>query len=88
MKQLIRRAMNHPEDLVVQLDYTDSKGATSRRVVSPIRYLSQERFLALCLCREEPRQFYLERCHNVRLEQASNVLMPVAMLEANADELG
>ena len=37
------------------------------------------RFLALCLCREEPRQFYLERCQNVRLEPAANVLMPVAM---------
>jgi len=48
-------------------------------VVSPIRFLGKGRFLALCLSREEPRQFYLERCTNVRLELAANFLMPVEM---------
>ena len=35
--------------------------------------------LALCLSREEPRQFYLERGQNVRLARAADFLMPVAM---------
>jgi len=35
--------------------------------------------LALCLSREEPRQFYLDRCQNARLDRAEKFLMPVAM---------
>jgi len=72
--------MHQPDHLVLQFDYTDSQGAETRRTVSPIRFLTQDRFLALCLCREEPRQFYVSRCCNARLESASNVLMPVPML--------
>jgi predicted DNA-binding transcriptional regulator YafY len=75
----IRRAMQNPDDVVLMMDYTDSKGVTSHRVVSPIRFLGSDRFLALCLCREEPRQFYLSRCQNLRLEDSANILMPVAM---------
>ena len=79
MRQLINRAMHQSDDLVVTFDYCDAKGATTHRVVSPIRFLNQDRFLALCLSREEPRQFYLGRCQNVRLAQAADFLMPVAM---------
>ena len=80
MRNLIYRAMHQSDDLVVTFDYTDSKGAQTHRVVSPIRFLGRDRFLALCLSREEPRQFYLERCHNVRLAMAADFLMPVAIL--------
>jgi len=45
----------------------------------PLRFLGKDRFLALCLSREEPRQFYLDRCQNVRLARAADFLMPVAM---------
>ena len=82
MRNIIHRAMRCPDDLVVEFDYTDSKGITNRRVASPIRFLASGRFLALCLCREEPRQFYLERCRNVQLVNASEVLMPVPMSAA------
>lgn len=77
MRQLICRAMHQPDDLVVTFEYCDAKGVTTRRVVSPIRFLGQDRFLALCLSREEPRQFYVERCQNVRLAPAASFLMPV-----------
>ncbi len=77
MRQLIHRAMHQPDDLVVTFDYCDANGVTTRRVVSPIRFLGRDRFLALCLSREEPRQFYVERCQNVRLAPAGNFLMPV-----------
>lgn len=79
MRQTIQRAMHQSDDLVVMFEYCDAKGATTRRVVSPIRFLGQDRFLALCLSREEPRQFYLDRCQNVRLARAADFLMPVAM---------
>ncbi len=79
MRQIISRAMHQSDELVVTFAYTDAKGAVTHRVVSPIRFLGPDRFLALCLSREEPRQFYLERCENVQLAPAAEFLMPVAM---------
>ena len=79
MQRLIRIAMQNPDDWVLQLDYRDKKGNTTRRTISPIRYAASNRLLALCLCREAPRQFQLDQCSNVRLEAAANVLMPVAI---------
>ena len=79
MRRLIQRAMQQQDDLVVVFDYQDSNGVASRRVVSPIRFLAADRFLALCLCREEPRQFYVNRCQNVRLDLAVNYQMPVVL---------
>ena len=79
MRQLIYRAMHQSDELVVEFDYCDSKGAHSHRVVSPIRFLGGDRLLGLFLSREEPRQFHLARCQNVRVEQAANFLMPLAM---------
>jgi len=72
--------MHQSDDLVVELDYTDAQGVATHQVVSPIRFLGRDRFLGLCLSREEPRQFYLERCQNVQLAEAADFLMPVAMV--------
>jgi predicted DNA-binding transcriptional regulator YafY len=79
MRQVIYRAMHQSDDLVVTFDYCDARGILTHRVVSPIRFLGKDRFLALCLSREEPRQFYLERCRNVRLAPAGEFLMPVEL---------
>lgn len=79
MRQLIYRAMHSPDDWVIKLDYRDKKGNTTQRVISPVRFVGKNRLLALCLCRQAPRQFHLEQCSNVVLEAASNVLMPVQM---------
>ena len=79
MRQLIYRAMHQSDDLVVTFDYCDAKGAVTHRVVSPIRFLGKDRFLALCLSREEPRQFCLDRCQNVRLARAADFVMPVSV---------
>ena len=84
MRRIIRQAMNQPDTLAIQLDYTASDGTISRRVVSPIRFLAGDRFLALCLCREEPRQFHLNRCSNALLVRASEILMPVQMINLTA----
>ncbi len=81
MKQLVTKAMRQPDDLVIVFEYEDSRGEVTRRVISPIRFLGNDRFLALCLCREEPRQFHFSRCSNARIDAASNYLMPVPMVE-------
>lgn len=80
MNAILSRAMLQKDDLVIVFDYTDSKGVASRRVVSPIRFLGGDRFLALCLSREEPRQFHLVRCRNMKLDWASSYMMPVEIV--------
>ena len=79
VRQFIYRAMHQSDDLVIEFDYTDAKGVATHRVVSPIRFLGRDRFLGLCLSCEEPRQFFLDRCQNLRLAPAADFLMPVAM---------
>lgn len=79
MKNVLRRAMIDSETFVVEMVYSDSKGNRTRRIVSPIRFVGADRFLGLCLCREEPRQFYLNRCEEVRLIPAAEVIMPMPM---------
>ena len=80
MKNLISKAMQDPDNLVIELDYTDRKKCQTRRIVSPIRCVSPDRFIALCLCREEPRVFSIEACKNVSLKPAWDYLMPVEMV--------
>ena len=79
MRRDIFKAIQDSDNLVVEFDYCDSKGQVTRRVTSPIRFLGKERFLALCLSREEPRQFYLSRCTNLVIRNAHEFLMPVAI---------
>ncbi len=76
-KQLISAAMKCQDDLVLSLVYEDARGRKTRRIVSPIRYLSADRFLGFCLCRCEPRQFHLVRCSDFELKRAADYVMPV-----------
>ena len=78
LNQALRRAMGDPDHWVVALDYVDSKGESTQRVVSPIRFLGPRRFLALCLCAEACRQFRIDRCSDVQLKPAHEYVMPVA----------
>jgi predicted DNA-binding transcriptional regulator YafY len=82
LRQLLDVTMQQSDELVLSLEYVDSRGEKTRRIVSPIRYLSKDRFLGLCLCRCEPRQFHLDRCSNVQIKQAAEYLMPVALEQA------
>ena len=76
---LVARVMQQSDDLVIVLEYSGKDGAITRRVVSPIRFVGTDRFLALCLSREEPRQFYISNCRNVRVDLAANYTMPVEL---------
>ena len=77
MNSTLTRAMHDCDRYVVELDYCDSNGETTHRVISPIRYLSGNRLLAFCLCREAPRQFHLARCSNFALRPAEQYVMPL-----------
>ena len=81
--RLVNTAMRRSDELVLTLDYTDSKGEKTHRVVSPIRFVGGNRFLALCLSRCEPRQFQLERCSNMLLRRAEDYVMPVPITSAS-----
>ena len=79
MRAKISQAMQDSDRFVVEFSYSDSKGIRTRRIVSPIRFLTNGRFLGLCLSREEPRQFYLNRCEQLQIKPAEQFLMPVPM---------
>ena len=82
-RRLLQVAMADSDTYVIEFEYVDSKGNRTRRTVSPIRFSAPDRVLALCLCREEPRQFHLSRCRNFRLIPAEQVIMPVAIDKLN-----
>ncbi len=79
---LIEAVMNRSDDLVAVIGYRDEWGRVTERTVSPIRFLDQGRFLALCLCRQEPRTLYLGRCLTIRVAPASEIMAPVKMKAA------
>ena len=85
MKSTLRRAMQDSDTFVIQMDYCDAAGKRTTRYVSPIRFVGSNRFLGLCLCREAPRQFQLDRCENIRLIPSCEVLMPMPMLASHAE---
>ncbi len=84
MRKSLAQAMNLSDNWVVEFTYTDSKGNESIRVVSPVRFLGTDRFLGLCLSREEPRQFYLSRCTDLTIRPAHDYVMPVPIRQLAA----
>ena len=58
MNRILRRAMQDSDRYVIEMDYADAKGNRTHRFVSPIRFMGSYRFLGLCLCREQPRQYW------------------------------
>lgn len=87
MNQMLRRAMFDSDNFVIEMDYADAQGNRTHRVVSPIRFMGSYRFLGMCLCREQPRQFQLSRCKNIRLVPASEVLMPMPIQDQGCELL-
>ncbi len=86
MRKILRQSMENVDGLVVQFAYRDADGKLTQRVVSPIRFLAGDRFLGLCLCREEPRQFYLGRCQDMQLKCAADYVMPVPICTLAIDK--
>jgi len=53
---------------------------TSARISFALCGTRTIKFIALCLCREAPRVFYLKNCSNVSLKPAWQYVMPVEMV--------
>jgi len=80
LERSVTKAMRDSDHWVLKIRYEAKNGDVHDRFVSPIRYEADGRFLALCLCREEPRLFSLDRCLAWRLVKAEEVLMPVEIV--------
>jgi predicted DNA-binding transcriptional regulator YafY len=78
-RSVIQRVIEQSDDLVLVLEYRSKNGERTRRVVSPIRLEGDSRFLALCLSRQEPRQFYIDQCQSIRVDLAMRYVMPVEL---------
>jgi predicted DNA-binding transcriptional regulator YafY len=72
----LTRALRDPDNFVLRITYKDRAGSVTERMVSPIRMVDSRTMLALCLCRESPRRFDLDRCSDLELVEAHDVLMP------------
>ena len=72
----VAMAMSLPDEWVVEIEYKDRLGQTTKRTISPLKWIRKDHFLALCAGREEPRQFYLDRCVTVKLRPSCDLLMP------------
>ena len=83
-KSLIARILQQAEELVLVFDYADARGMITTRVVSPFRFVGQDAFLGLCLTKEEPRRFAIAQCRNIKVDIASNYVMPVAPSDISA----
>lgn len=73
-RRIIEQAMRDPDRVVVAMCYTATDGTVSKRYVSPVKW-DRDGFVALCLTRQEPRRFRLANCDQIRLVDASSVLM-------------
>lgn len=79
--QSIRSVLNRGKNAdryCVEIEYRDSAGVRTRRVVSPIR-VHKKVVLALCLCRELPRNFTIAGITAAKLVAANDVLMPATI---------
>lgn len=66
---ILTKAMAAPESFAIRMVFGDGKGNRTRRVASPTQ-LDQGtgKFVALCLCHQEPRSFKLDnRTASLRL---------------------
>lgn len=79
---ILTKAMAAPESFAIRMVYVDGKGKRTRRVVSPTAIEQDKgKFIALCLCRQEPRSFKLDNVESMEILPASEVFAPVEIEE-------
>lgn len=84
LRQMINRAMQDPDGIVLRVVYVDGEGKETTRVISPTSWTEANRvFRALCLGRAEHRQFVVSRIRKALVVPAESVLMPEPMTESN-----
>ncbi len=77
MKAVLAKAMQAADDYVVSLDYLDSKGVLTRRIVSPIRFCRATASSRSVCAAKNHDSFISIACHNIKLCRASDFVMPV-----------
>ncbi|MCS7466730.1 hypothetical protein NZK35_08750 [Stieleria sp. ICT_E10.1] len=84
-RQKLSLAMRDPDRWICQIIYQDRTGKQTTRLISPIRWTAKKQnLLALCISREEPRQFTIAGIGSVELVKASDVLMG----DSSVEEMG
>tara|TARA_R100000808_G_C2134347_1_gene142895 strand:+ start:467 stop:784 length:318 start_codon:yes stop_codon:yes gene_type:complete len=71
----IARAIEDPDRWAIRITYIRSDNKTTNRIVSPVRYYKAN-LQALCLGREQMRNFALDGILSVELVDARDCLMP------------
>ena len=84
VKKILRKGFN-ADRWVCRIRYRSTNGELTERVISPSR-ISRGVVHALCLCREEHRNFMLNRISYVELVPAADVLMPVPITTLTSKE--
>jgi predicted DNA-binding transcriptional regulator YafY len=80
VRRVLRQSMD-ADRYACKVRYVDGKGVETERVVSPIRFVGESRVLAMCMGRQECRQFRVNRFRSVVRINASDVLMPETLTE-------
>ncbi len=83
MKEKLIQSMSEPDEFVISMVYEAKDGSRTKRTVSPIKMFNSHSFVALCLCRQEPRIFQISGCSEVELVGSSDVLMPIEIQNLN-----
>lgn len=81
MRALVNKSLENSDRYALRMVYRDSEGRLTARVVSPIAEVDSQSFMALCLCRQEPRRFLYSNCQLGRLVPAHVVFAPVEIVE-------
>lgn len=76
-RSMVAKVIQRSDSFVLWFRYRDTKGNATKRAVSPYRLYGDDRFVGLCLVREQARQFDLRRCENLQIGLSSEVLMPI-----------
>lgn len=77
--QTLQRATDH-DRFACKIRYRDESGKRTDRFISPIRVRGTI-VRALCLGRQEVRQFKIGNIEAIRLVNSSSVLMPAPIIE-------
>ena len=84
VRQILAEAFD-ADTFVCRMTYRDKQGNETERSISPIRFVTDDatQVLALCLGREELRQFSVDQIIAIELVEANEVKMPEEIKEGS-----
>jgi hypothetical protein len=76
VRQILSRSIRDSDNWACRILYRDAGGIETVRTISPVRFTNNDRtVLALCIGRQENRQFSIRNIVDIQLVDASTVLM-------------